>query len=295
MVDMLQQLLQPKAVSELTGNYKLRIDGQIKSGKTTLALTASAQCPHPSKWDAKNPVEITDMLWIMTEPFALEYAQHNGVHVKHVLDWSDPALTIRELEPAIKALPAAAEQYRAAGVKTVVWDTLSTTNARLIRDIVGAFPEGSMDRIRAYGKVDEKHYLIFDMLSAMRMNVLSIVHLQAFIPFGEEGGKSESAQKMADAAAKQVTKVEAMNAAGMRSDFIPDMRPKPAAKWGRLSNNVLVMRPQEVVISAGKKDMKYGFVAQPSEEYSAGGRWNLKGQQDAYLRPHIEKFYGKNA
>jgi hypothetical protein len=282
----LQQLLQPTSFQKTVRGYTLRIDGPLKSGKTTLALTASTQCPHPSKWDPKKPVEITDMLWIMTEKGALEYAQNKGIHVKNVLDWSDEGLTIGDLQPAIQALPAAAEQYRAAGVKTVVWDTLSTTQQRLVRDCVNPEPEAA--RMKAYGRVNEKHFMIFDALQGMKMNVIGLVHIINANVVGEDG-KNEAFAKLA---AAQVDKLEAMSVAGFRPDFIPVMQAKAAAHWGRMSNQVLGMDPALVTIRAGVKEVQYKFVATPGGELAVGGRWDLQGTHDAYLRPHLEKFYG---
>lgn len=289
----LLQLLQPKKPE--FKNFILRIDGQPKSSKTTLAITTSRQCPPPAQWDAKKPVELTDIMWLSFEPNALMYPASRGVTVTNQLDWSDESWTLNDLVPAIKALPAAAEQYRAAGVTTIVVDTLSAFNRFLLREIIErpAY-ERDMDRIRAYGRVDEMHYLLFDSLRAMKMNIVGIVHLQAFAPFGEDGGNSASAMAMKAQAEKQVTKLEANQVAGMRTDYVPDMRPKPAGHWARLSDAVLVAKPRQVTVRAGVQELKYEFIAQTTDgEFSAGGRWALPPVQDGFLRPHIEARYTK--
>ena len=288
----LEDLLKPKAPT--FDRFILRLDGQPKTSKSTLAVTASAQVPPPAQWDAKKPVDVTDMLWITFEPNALMYPASRGINIKHQLDWSDESLSIADLEPAIKALPAMAEQYRAAGVRTVVVDTLTTFNRLLLRDIIDR-PEykADMERIRAYGRVDEKHYLLFDMLRAMKMNVIGIVHLQAFQPFGEsDDARSATQVAMNKAAEKAVDKIQAGAIAGARSDFIPEMRPKPAGHWARLSDAVLVAKPRSVTVRASVSELKYEFVAQPTGEFSAGGRWDLGTVNDGFLRPHITKKYG---
>jgi hypothetical protein len=218
----------------------------------------------------------------------------SGVTVKHVIDWSDSTLRIQELLPAIMALPQFAEELRAQGVKTVVWDTLSTTDQRLIRDITQAPGMKDMERIRSYGDVDRVHMNIFDALHGMKMNVIGLVHLVNVNFFNEEGaGKDGDAFKKQ--AEKQIDKLEALSVAGIRPDFRPAMRPKPAAEWGRLSNCVLAMEPSVEVVRAGVTAVKYSFTAEAGGDVAAGGRWNVKGLQDAYLRPWIEKFYGVDA
>lgn len=275
--------------------YILRIDGQPKTSKTTLAVTASRLCPNPAQWDAKKPVELTDMLWMQFEPNALMYPASRGIIVPNVLDWSDQDLTIGDLQPAIKALPEIAKQYRDQGVTTIVVDTLSAFNRFLLREIIERPNyEKDMDRIRAYGRVDDMHYLLFDSLRATGLNIIGIVHLQAFQPFGESDDAKTAAQQAMNAQAeKQTSKVEAQSVAGMRTDFIADIRPKPAGHWARLSDAVLVAKPALVPVSAGKKAMKYQFVAQTDGEFSAGGRWDLPAVNDGYLRPHVEAKYPK--
>ena len=293
MNDRLQQLLQPKKPE--FKNFILRLDGQPKSSKTTLALTTSLQCPPPATWDAKKPTVLKDIMWMTFEPNALMYPASRGVTVANQLDWSDESLTLADLKPAIQALPAAAEQYRAQGVTTVVVDTLSAFNRFLLREIIERPTyEKDMDRIRAYGRVDEMHYLLFDSLRAMKMNIVGIVHLQAFQPFGEDGGNTPAALAMKAQAEKQTVKLEANQVAGMRTDYVPDIRPKPAGHWARLSDAVLVAKPRQVTVRAGVQEMKYEFIAQTTDgEFSAGGRWALPPINDGYLRPHIEAKYNQ--
>lgn len=289
----LQALLQPKAATETVSRFSLRIDGQIKSGKTSLALTASAQVPHPTKWNSATPVAVNDILWVGFEENCLMYPMQRGINVANVIDWSRPDLTIADLIPAIKAFPGMAAQWKAAGIKTIVVDTLTRFNSMLVRDIVtNGDHKGDMERIRSYGRVDEMHYLLFDMLRATGMNFIGLVHLEAFQPFGEVGGKGEIGEAMKAAAEKAVDKVESMNAAGMRSDFIPDMRKKPAGHWARLCDGIIVTYAEEKVIRAGEKTVEYKFTQSPDSEFAAGGRWALKGPQEPFLRPHLVKIYG---
>lgn len=287
----IKELLKPKGAKETIGKYILRIDGKPKTSKTTMAVTASRFCPPPKEWDAAKPAVLSDMLWLQFEPGALEYPLTKGLQVPNVLDWSGFGITVQDIYPAIQALPDMAKEYRAAGVRTVVVDTLTSFNTLLLRDVVGAFPEGSMDRIRSYGRVDEIHNLLFDSLRAMELNIIGIVHLKHFAPFGIEGGKSDSAQKMAAQAQKQVDKVEASTVGGLSANFIPDMRPGPAGRWGRLATQVLVSQPRRVTVRAGVQEIEYGFEALPSDDFGAGGRWDLKGFQPGYLRPILESKY----
>lgn len=288
----LAELLGTKPSNDTRGTYTIRIDGPIKAGKSTLALTASKECPHPSKWKAKTPVTLSDILWIQTEKNALEFARVSGINVEHMLDWSDPDLTVKELRPAIRALPEIAKQFRDKGIKTVVFDTLSTFNRRLIRDIPDKL-EGN-ERIRSYGEVMKCHMELFDALQSMRMNVIGLVHLVGAGIFGEEGGTSAVAQAMKAQAEKAIDKLEAMSAGGFRPDFKPAMYEKAAAEWGRHANAIIVMDPQIKVTGPGQKSVEYKFVASPGGEAAAASRWNVQGVQDAYLRPLLERFYGED-
>src|ERR1700710_2739897 len=98
----LEQLLQPQKQSEVK-RYSMRIDGMPKTGKTALALAASAQCPHPKEWSKEKKVEINDLLWLGFEENCLLYPNRKGVHVKHLYDWSSSDLQWDQLKSAIKA------------------------------------------------------------------------------------------------------------------------------------------------------------------------------------------------
>jgi len=287
----LKTALQPR--KNTFKRYKLEITGQPKTGKTTLAYTASAHCPPPVKWDPKNPVELPDMLGIQFEENSNMYLAEKGIVIPNMLDWSDPGITWKDLKPVIKALPAAAAQYKAQGITTVVVDTLSSFNRFLLREIIERPNyEKDMDRIKAYGIVDEAHYLLFDMLNEMGLNIIALVHLQAFTPFGEDGGgTSAMAQELKKQAAKQEVKLEANQVQGMRTSYIPNMRPKPAGHWAKLVDAVLVAKPEMKTIKAGEEKLVYKFITQTDGEFSAGGRWEIPPVNDGYLRPHIEARY----
>jgi hypothetical protein len=292
MSTLLEQLLSPKKVDDKPSRFSLRIDGAPKTGKTTLALTASSMCPHPSKWDDKNPVELKDLVWVGLEENCLLYAQKRGLVVPNFLDWSSANLGIKELAPAIKALPAAMKQYLDNGCTTIVVDTLSAFESILLRDIVVAPDyQKDMDRVRAYGRVNDMHDMLFDKLRETGMNFIGLVHLDVNQPFGEEGGNSAAAEAMKRQAEKQHDKVEASSVAGVSTAFRAAMRPKAAGRWARLSDGVLVTFAEEKVVRAGTKMMQYKFAASPNEDYAAGGRWDLQGTQEPYLRPHIERIY----
>lgn len=287
----LKQLLQPKPQAH--HNFLITILGQPKTAKTTLAVTVSNKCPPPASWSISKPVVLNDLLYIGFEPNSLMYAQGKGISIPNCLDWSGQSLTIEELIPAIRSLPVAAEQYKQQGIKTIIVDTLSTFNRLLIRDVVTK-PDYAkdMDRIRAYGRVDDLHYLLFDSLRATGLNIVAIVHLNAFTPFGEsEDPRSPSQAAMALAAEKQVAKQEAAAVGGLRTEFVPDLRTKIAGHWTRLSDAVLVAKPTMKVLAPGKKALDYTFLAQATEEFAAGGRWDLPPINDGYLRPHVEKRY----
>lgn len=291
-MSLLEQLLSPKAVDEKPARFSVRIDGAPKTGKTTLALTASKQCPPPSEWDEKKPVELKDLVWIGLEENCLLYAQRRGLKVPNFLDWSGPELTWKSLEPAIKALPGAMKQYKDNGCTTVVVDTLSAFESLLLRDIViEPDYQRDMDRVRAYGRVNDAHDLLFDKLRQTGMNFIGLVHLNVNQPFGEEGGNSAVAEAMKRQAEKTHDKVEAMSVAGVSSAFIPAMRPKAAGRWARLTDGVLVTFAKQRVVRAGQKELKYLFTSRPSDDYAAGGRWDLQGDQEPYLRPHLENIY----
>lgn len=292
-MSLLEQLLSPKKVSDKPARFSLRVDGAPKTGKTTLALTASKFCPPQKDWNAKSPTELKDLVWIGLEENCLLYTQRRGITVPNFLDWSGAGLTIRDLAPAIKGLPAAMEQYKANGCTTIVIDTLSAFESLLIRDLVTE-PEYAkdMERVRAYGRVNDMHDMLFDKLRETGMNFIGLVHLNVNQPFGEEGGRTEAAEALKRQAEKAHDKVQAMSVAGVSSAFIPAMRPKAAGRWARLTDGVLVTFAQERVIRAGQKELKYLFTSSPSSDYAAGGRWDLKGDQEPYLRPHIETIYG---
>lgn len=285
----LEDLLKPK-VSEGPSRFSCRIDGQPKTGKTALALTASAQCPHPSKWDPKNPVDISDILWLQFEENCLMYPQQKGINVTNVFDWSDPNLTWKEIGAAIKALPGLTPQMKEKGIKTIVVDTLSALDSLLIRDLVDG-PEYAKDsdRIKAYGLVNSAHDFLFDKLRATGLNFIGLVHLDAFQPWGEDGTN----EKFAKAAENQVHKVEAMNIGGIRADFTAAIRKKAAARWARLTDATLVTFAEEKAVRAGVKQVVYRFTQSPSAEFNAGGRWNLgTGDLEPYLYPHLKNMYG---
>lgn len=295
MSELLQSLLSPKKVAEHPARFSIRIDGAPKTGKTTLALTASKQCPPLKDWNPDKPVSLDDLVWIGFEENCLLYAQRRGLRVSNFLDWSDASLSYRDLAPAIKALPSAMRQYRDNGCSTIVVDTLSAFESMLIREIVTEPDyEKDMDRVRAYGRVNDAHDLLFDKLRETGMNFIGLVHLNVNQPFGEEGGgNSPAAEAMRRAAEKAHDKVGAASVAGLSTSFIPAMRPKAAGRWARLTDGVLVTFAKERTIRAGVKELKYMFTSSPSSDYAAGGRWDLKGDQEPYLRPHIENIYSK--
>lgn len=292
-MSLLEQLLSPKVVDDKPARFSLRIDGAPKTGKTTLALTASKQCPPHKEWDAKKPVSLDDLLWIGFEENCLLYTQRRGIHVPNFLDWSGAGLSYRDIAPAIKALPAAMEQYRKNGVTTIVVDTLSAFEAMLIRDYVTEPDyQKDMERVRAYGKVNDAHIMLFDKLRETGMNFIGLVHLNVNQPFGEDGGNSAAAEALKKQAEKTHDKVQASSVAGVSSAFIPAIRPKAAGHWARSADGVLVTFAEQRTIRAGQKELKYLFTCSPSTDYAAGGRWDLKGDQEPYLRPHLENIYG---
>jgi hypothetical protein len=285
----LKTLLQPQ--QNKFEKFILRIDGQPKTGKSTLAYTASRMCPPPAQWDPRKPVALTDIMGIQFEPNSNMYLAEKGVTIPNMLDWSDPRLTWAALKPAIKALPGAAQQYRDQGITTIVIDTLSSFNRFLLREIIEKPTyERDMDRVRAYGFVDEAHYLLFDMLNEMSMNIIALVHLQAFLPFGEDGNNADFNKQ----AEKQEAKLEANQVQGMRTTFIPNMRPKPAGRWALMADAVLVAKPEMKTVRAGVEELKYKFIAKTDGEFAAGGRWAVPDINDAYLRPIIESRYNSN-
>lgn len=294
MTDLLQQLLSPKKVDTCPPRFSIRIDGAPKTGKTTLALTASAQCPPQKEWDPNKPVSLNDLVWLGFEENCLLYAQRRGLNVPNFLDWSGAELTVTDLLPAIKALPAAMRQYRDNGCTTIIVDTLSAFESMLIRDIVTTPDyDRDMDRVRAYGRVNDAHDMLFDKLRETGMNFIGLVHLNVNQPFGEEGGNSPAAQAMQRQAEKTHDKVGVSSVAGVSTNFVAAMRPKAAGRWARLTDGVLVTFAKERTIRAGVKELKYQFTSSPSSDYAAGGRWDLKGEQEPYLRPHIKNIYGK--
>lgn len=291
-MSLLEDLLSPKKVDAKPPRFSIRIDGPPKTGKTTLALTASKFCPPHKEWNPDKPTELGDLVWIGLEENCLLYAQRRGIRVPNFLDWSGAGLNIRDLIPAIKGLPAAMRQYRDNGCTTIVVDTLSAYESILIRDvIVEPDHQKDMDRIKAYGKVNDLHDMLFDKLRETEMNFIGLVHLNVNQPFGEDGGNSAAADAMKRQAQKQHDKVEAASVAGISSAFVPAMRPKAAGRWARLTDGVLVTFAEQRVVRAGVKELKYLFTSSPSNDYAAGGRWDLKGDQEPYLRPHLEKIY----
>ena len=289
----LQSLLAPRKPE--FRNYILRIDGQPKTGKSTLAVTASMQCPPPGQWDPAKPVELTDLLYIQFEPNALMYPASRGIHIVNALDWSDPNIPLDTLVSAWKSLPSAAQQYKAAGITTIVVDTLSTLNKYLHQKIIDEPVYGSdMERIRAYGRVNAMHELFFDMLRATKLNIVALVHLKAFQPFGEEGGSSAVAQSMKAAAGKQIDKIEAASVQGLRTPMVADLRDKAAGMWARLSDAVLVARPRQETVKAGVTRMKYEFLTAAEGDFNAASRWVIPTINDGYLKPIIETRYKTN-
>lgn len=292
-MSLLEQLLSPKKVTAKPPRFTIRIDGAPKTGKTTLALTASKDCPPQKDWNADKPKDLNDLVWIGFEENCLLYAERRGIRVPNFLDWSGAELSYREIAPAIKALPAAMEQYKNNGCTTIVVDTLSSFDSMLLSTIVyePAY-EKDMDRIKAYGRVNEAHQMFLAKLQQTGMNIIGLVHLNVNQPFGEDGGNTPAAEKMKKQAEKTHDKVEATSVGGVSSAFIPAIRQKAAGEWARTADEVLVTFADEKIVRAGVKEMKYLFAASPSSDYAAGGRWDLKGNQEPYLRPHIQSIYG---
>lgn len=283
----LEQLLQPSAQDE-TKRYSIRIDGMPKTGKTALALTASAQCPNPKEWKKDKPVEITDLLWLGFEENCLLYPNRKGVNVKHLYDWSNSDLTWDQLKSAIKALPGLKNQFEDKGIKTIVVDTLSTFNQILLRDCVQRpdFARNS-DRMMAHGQINDGHDLLLDCLRATGLNFIGLVHLEVFQPFGEDG-TNDSFKKNAE---KQANKVQAMSIGGIRADFIPSMKPKAAGRWARLTDATLVTFAEERAVRAGVKELVYAFTQSADSEFNCGSRWALKGNQEPFLYPILKSVY----
>lgn len=283
----LEQLLQPSKQDEAK-RYSIRIDGMPKTGKTALALTASAQCLPPKEWNPSKPVTISDLLWLGFEENCLLYPNRKGVHVKNVYDWSSPDLTWDQLKNAIKALPGMRKQYEDAGITTIVVDTLSTFNQILLRDCVQR-PDFARDadRMKAYGLINDGHDLLLDCLRATGLNFIGLVHLEVFQPWGEDG-TNDTFKKNAD---KQVNRIEAMALGGVRSDFIASMRPKAAGRWARLTDATLVTFAEERAVRAGVKELVYKFTQSADSEFNCGSRWNLTGNQEPYLRPILKSVY----
>lgn len=290
--ELLAQLLTPSDKTTDTRRFTIRIDGQIKTGKTTLALTASKDVGPMREWSKQNPRECNDLLWIGFEENCLMFAEGRGIKVKNMLDWSGPSLTWGMLRPAVMALVDACEEYKKAGVTTIVVDSLSAFDDMLIRDLVTMGGHDSeMARIRAYGQVNDAHMLFFDMLRKTGLNIIGLVHLIDEGVFGEQGGNSQIAQAMAKQAQKTIDRNQAAAVGGVRSDFKPAMRSKAAGRWARLSDGVLVTFVEEKVIRAGVKESQYMFVQSPTDEYAAGGRWDLKGPQLPCLWPVLKNRY----
>lgn len=291
--ELLASLLSPSDKTSTKKRFTIRIDGQIKTGKTTLALTASKDVGPMREWSKQKPRECNDLLWIGFEENCLMFAEGRGITVKNLLDWSDPALTWAKLRPAVIAFAEACEEYKKAGVTTIVVDSLSAFDDMLIRDIVTmGGHESDMARIRAYGQVNEAHSLFFDMLRKTGLNIIGLVHLVEFAPFGEEGGNSQVAQQMARAAAKQVDRASAASVGGIRTKFVAAMRPKAASRWARLSDVVLATYTDKKIIRAGVTETVYYFREDSTNEFAAGGRWDLKGSQLPCLYPVLKNIYG---
>lgn len=220
------------------------------------------------------------------------FAETRGVKVKNFLNWAKPDLTYDKLRPAILALPEACEEYKKAGVTTIVVDSLSAFDDMLIRDqVTMGGHESDMARIRAYGAVNEAHMLFFDMLRKTGLNIIGLVHLIDTSIFGEEGGKSEVARQMQNQAQKKIDQIQAANVGGLRTDFSPAMRNKAASRWARLSDGVICTFVEDKIVRAGVSEMVYRFLMSPTKEYSSGGRWDLKGPQLPCLYPILKKLY----
>lgn len=284
----LEQLLQPVSDGVSKDRFSMRIDGMPKTGKSALALTASKQCPHPSKWSSSNPVEVKDILWLGFEENCLMYPRRKGIRVTNLFDWSDPDLTWDQLKPAIKALPGLKQQFIDKGISTIVVDTLSQFNELLIRDLVQrpAY-DRTKDVMAAWGAVNDGHDLLLDCLRATGLNFIGLVHLNPFQPWGEEG-TNDAFKKNAE---KQIDKIEAMSIGGIRADFIPSMRPKAAGRWARVTDATLVTFAEERAVRAGVKEVVYKFTASGNSEFNCGSRWNVKGPQEPYLRPILQDIY----
>jgi hypothetical protein len=282
-----------KAGAPKFNNFIIRVDGQPKTGKTRLAWSVSKQHPAPSKLDPKKPVDITDTLAIQFERNSTLSLQEAGINATRVLDLSDPTITLAEMTDIRRELPKLAIEWREQGVENLIVDTLSTLNRFLLRTIIEEPSHNTdMERIRAYGDVDRWHLDFFDALARTKMNIVALVHLQQFAPFGEQGGGTPAAEKMKQAAAVQVDKVTANMVGGIRTDFVPDMRPKPAGHWGRLSDAIIVAKPERITVRAGVKEMRYQFITETTDDFSAGGRLKLPAiVQDNWLYPILSKSY----
>jgi hypothetical protein len=285
----LEDLLKPTPSNkDAFKRFSIRIDGMPKTGKTALALTASKECPHPSKWDPKNPVNVNDILWLGFEENCLMYPQRKGLNVVNVFDWSDPSLTWEDLKSAIKALPGLKQQFADKGITTIVVDTLSTFDSLLVRDLVNRPDHArAKDKMFAWGAVLDAQYLLLDCLRATGLNYIGLVHLQPFQPMGEDG-TDDTFKK---AAAKQVDKIEAMSIGGIRSDFIPSMRAKAAGHWARMTDATIVTYAEERTVRAGVKQLVYRFAQSADSEFNCGTRWNLQGDQEPYLYPLLKDLY----
>lgn len=285
----LEDLLKPSTSSKPTSSrFSIRIDGMPKTGKSALALTASKDCPHPSKWDANKRVDVNDLLWLGFEENCLMYPQRKGINVVNVFDWSHPDLTWTDIKKAVKALPGLRQQFIDKGITTIVVDTLSTFNQLLLRDMVQR-PDFARDKDKfaAYGEVNDAHDLLLDCLRATGLNFIGLVHLEVFQPWGEEG-TNDAFKKNAE---KQIDKIEAMSIGGIRADFIPSMRPKAAGRWARLTDATLVTFAEERTVRAGVKELVYRFTQSADSEFNCGSRWALRGDMEPYLYPLLADIY----
>lgn len=289
----LKALLQPKAADEAIKGWMTFVLAQPKGGKTVFAHTASTFCPPPEQWNAEKPVLLQDLAVIQIDPNGVLSANRLGIKAAQVFDWSQKDLHYTEYAALFQGLVQLAPQLREAGIRTLVLDNFSILDKNLKTTIVDVHKDGSMDKPRSYGTLSAEEIRIMDYLKMTGMNVIVLAHLKAFQPFGEAGGNSESAQKMAEAAAKQIEKKEASALAGERTALIPDLVRDDVVRYiNSLSDAVVSLKRIRKAVGPGKVETKYVVSLDSSKKVGAGNRWNIAGEQPAYFRPILEKVYG---
>ena len=164
-------------------------------GKTFSSLTMSEQCPawltheRPKTLVKRDPVELTDMLWVAFDKGATDGFKQQGISVPLIdLSAEGPETIAAAAAAAVKLAKARADEGL---TKVVVIDTVTALDEMLVG--YNSVVRG-LEKLDLYGALKQDHIRIALPFGQLKCHVLFLCHAKAKT---EMGGSSATAQMVA--------------------------------------------------------------------------------------------------